>query len=446
MSDFANKTKYWVYEGLRVCIASAARFYFRRTAVLHAERVPQEGPVFLLCNHPNALTDPIVAACFSERQVYFLTRGDLFQKPLVNWIFRSLKMLPIYRQKDGGDTVSRNLPTFNETADILQHGGCAVIMPEATISKRRSLRPFKTGAARISLDVQARFGTEKKLTIIPVNVTYRDPYHSGGDFVITYGEPVYCDDLLALHHQDEEAAFVTLTTRFEEKMREMALHLPADDLYEARAACYDLFVKMVLPEAKTSEALADNWMREKQFCEALNNRALNEDVEDLAGALRDWLARGVSMGIPNDGAFAEAPSAQTLWTRAAAIFITAPLAAASWLPNAPGLAVHRYFLSKVRDVEFHPSITFFCATLVTPATYVVESLLVSLAFGPLLGLGFLCLCPLSFVVWYQHRKHRKQWTLSRTLYEARARGEEVYTSWRSELRSVIKRVSALTNE
>jgi 1-acyl-sn-glycerol-3-phosphate acyltransferase len=407
MSDLANQTKYWVYEFLRKCIAAATHFYFRRTAVLHPERVPQEGPVFLLCNHPNALTDPIVAACFSERQVYFLTRGDLFQKPLLNWIFRSLKMLPIFRQKDGGNTVERNLPTFHETADILQHGGCAVIMPEATMSKRRSLRPFKTGAARIALDVQARFGAEQRLTIIPVNVTYRDPYNSGHDFVLTYGEPIYCHDLLELHHQDQESAFVTLTTRFEDKMREMALHLPADEHYPARAACYDLYVKTVLPEAKSEEALASNWVQEKHFCDTLNDDTLNESAENLAGALRDWFVRGEAMGIPKEAAFEAAPSAQKLWIRAAALLVTAPLAALSWLPNAPGIAVHRYFLSKVRDVEFHPSLTFFCATLVTPATYVVESFLVSLLFGPVLGLGFLALCPLTFAAWYQHRAQRR---------------------------------------
>jgi glycerol-3-phosphate O-acyltransferase/dihydroxyacetone phosphate acyltransferase len=446
MTDIANTIKYYVYEILRHCIASSSRAYFRHIAILHQERVPTEGPVFLICNHPNALTDPIIAACYSERQVYFLTRGDIFKKPLVDWIFRSLKMLPVYRQKDGGNTVERNAPTFSQTADILQHGGCAIIFPEATMDKKRSLRPFKTGTARIALDVQARFGLEERLPIVPVSVTYRRPYEVGHDFVLQYGEPIYCEDLLPEYNQNQEEAHLKLTQRLEETMRKMVLHMPNDEAYPAREACYEFLVRAALPDPKDEHELAQRWEKEKAFCDKLATTLHDEDATNLAGAVEDWLARGEAMGVPREAAYEEPPSKERLWLKGALLGLTAPLAGFCWLQNAAAHKVRDYFIRKVNSRDFDPSVTFFCACLVSPATYLVQSALVSLVFGPLIGVTYLALCPVSFRIWFTHKVETKKWKLSRALHEATTKGGEAFSSWRSELRGLVQRVLDLSNQ
>jgi hypothetical protein len=223
----------------------------------------------------------------------------------------------------------------------------------------------------------------------------------------------------------------------------MVLHMPLDEAYPAKEACYELFVGAALPDPKNEEELTQNWEKEKALCDKWASGEHDEDVTNLAGALEDWLSRGDALGVPREVAYEEPPSETRLRLEALGLALTAPLAAFCGLQNAAGLAVRNYFLRKVNDRGFNPSITFFCACLVTPATYVVQSTLVSLVFGPLLGLVYLCLCPTMFRVWFWHRRQRKKWSLASALYKAKERGGEAFSSWRAELRGLVQRVTDL---
>ncbi|HKK79894.1 MAG TPA: 1-acyl-sn-glycerol-3-phosphate acyltransferase, partial [Phaeodactylibacter sp.] len=75
---------------------------YRHIHLSHTENIPRDKPVILAANHPTAFIEPCVLACFLRRPLYFLVRGNLFKKPLYDFLLRSLHMLPIFRLKDGG--------------------------------------------------------------------------------------------------------------------------------------------------------------------------------------------------------------------------------------------------------------------------------------------------------------------------------------------------------
>ena len=72
----------------------------------NVENVLKHKPVLLLANHQNALLDALLIATKCGRFSYFLTRAAVFKKSFVNKILRSLQMLPVYRVRDGWNTIS----------------------------------------------------------------------------------------------------------------------------------------------------------------------------------------------------------------------------------------------------------------------------------------------------------------------------------------------------
>ena len=48
------------------------KLYFRRIERFHAERVPAEGPVLFVSNHPGSVTDAFIVGTSVPRQVHFI--------------------------------------------------------------------------------------------------------------------------------------------------------------------------------------------------------------------------------------------------------------------------------------------------------------------------------------------------------------------------------------
>lgn len=443
MKTLSNALWYWFYELLRYSIASTGRHYCRHIAIVHKDKVPQEGPVFLAANHPNALNDPLLTACHSERQVYFLTRGDIFATPFLDWLFRGLKMLPMYRQKDGGNTVERNAPTFAASVDILRHGGCALIFPEATMSKRRSIRPFKTGAARIVLEAQYLLGSTQKVSIVPVGLTYRAPNQIGTDLVLQYGDPIYCDDLLPEYARDQESAFTLFSQRLEEAVKALSLHIPEGERYEERVNCYEILVNAALPDPKNSDELYARWKTEKAFLEKLNTGAYDEETHALFEEIKAWRQEAASLGVPEEVIYQDAPSKGWLVAERALLLASAPAAFVCGLSSQVSYSAYKYFKKKVRDVDFHPSVAFFCSWVISPASYLLQSLLVSWFGGGLIGLAYLCLCPVMFELWILHKRRSARLSLLQKLSQIKAQNQEAFSSFREKLATLAGRCRAL---
>ncbi len=59
------------------------RIFFRRVEAAGLERVPAEGPLLVVLNHPNALIDPLFILGLAPRPVAFLAKAPLFRMPVL---------------------------------------------------------------------------------------------------------------------------------------------------------------------------------------------------------------------------------------------------------------------------------------------------------------------------------------------------------------------------
>ena len=124
------------------------RIFYHRIEVAGLERIPPDGPVIFVLNHPNGLIDPLFIVCLAPRPVSLLGKSTLFKMPVIGWLCRALDTMPVYRQQDKGEDSKRNQETFQKCRELLERGGSLALFPEGVSHDEPSLRPLKTGAAQ----------------------------------------------------------------------------------------------------------------------------------------------------------------------------------------------------------------------------------------------------------------------------------------------------------
>jgi len=137
------KFSYFVFWCLfRVVFAT----YFR-WRICNAERVPMEGPVILAANHTSFLDPPLVGAAL-KRPLNYLARDTLFPVPLVGWLLRLWKVVPVDRDGSGAGGL-------RGIFDRLLQGGAILLFPEGTRSRDGNLQPARSGIGLVVIKSDA---------------------------------------------------------------------------------------------------------------------------------------------------------------------------------------------------------------------------------------------------------------------------------------------------
>jgi len=164
-------------------------FYFRRIKLYNVENIPKKKPVLILANHQNALLDALLIATQNGRFSYFLTRAAVFNKPLISKVLNSLRMLPVYRIRDGWNKIGNNTAIFEKCISLLQNNEAVVIFPEGNHNLERRVRPFSKGFTRIVFGALEAY-PDMDLQLIPVGINYKDPENCPDSTALYFGKPI----------------------------------------------------------------------------------------------------------------------------------------------------------------------------------------------------------------------------------------------------------------
>lgn len=217
-----------LYSLISAFFGKALDLFYRRRNL--ETQLPSHGPVLVVANHPNGLIDPIMLMRISPRPLRFLSKAPLFKLPIIGWLLRSVKALPVFRAIDGGTTGNSN--TFSAVTAALSSGQTVCLFPEGISHDLPELQPLKTGAARMAFDAEMQPGSSLGLQIIPVGLHYRRKTRFRSEAATQVGEPVLVtDELKALYAQDQRAAVRELTARIDDAIRLVTVNLDQwDDL------------------------------------------------------------------------------------------------------------------------------------------------------------------------------------------------------------------------
>lgn len=145
------------------------------------------GPVILAASHLNGFVDPVVLVAELRAFPRFLAKATLWKVPVARVPLDFARVIPVQRRADAGDRTD-NAGTFDAAVAALAHGHLLAVFPEGTTHDDPTIRPLRTGVARIALQAAAH-GVEG-VQIVPIGVSYEDKVTVRGRALVTYGEPI----------------------------------------------------------------------------------------------------------------------------------------------------------------------------------------------------------------------------------------------------------------
>jgi 1-acyl-sn-glycerol-3-phosphate acyltransferase len=129
---------------LRFIAWIASRIVYR-FKVQGDENIPVEGSAILVCNHVS-FVDAILLMAASPRPIYFVMDHRIFKVPVLGWLFRLAKAIPIAPRKEDPAAYEA---AFDAAAKVLREGDLLAIFPEGGITHDGTLQEFKGGIMKI---------------------------------------------------------------------------------------------------------------------------------------------------------------------------------------------------------------------------------------------------------------------------------------------------------
>ena len=152
-----------------------------RLEVIGKDNIPKNGKSILCPNHTSN-ADPILLATSLNRQIFFMSKKELFKNKLLGKFLKSLGAFPVNR--GAGDTSA-----LDKSKEILKSGNLLGLFIEGTRSKSGEFLRPKTGASMIASETQSN--------VIPIYIRCIDggrvrPFKKN---ILIIGNPLSTNDL-----------------------------------------------------------------------------------------------------------------------------------------------------------------------------------------------------------------------------------------------------------
>ncbi|AXQ30941.1 MFS transporter [Solimonas sp. K1W22B-7] len=109
------------------------------------ENIPEEGPAVLVCNHVS-FVDALILGGNIRRPVRFVMYHKIFRIPVLNFIFRTARAIPIAPAKEDEALMHK---AFEDIAAALQAGDVVGLFPEGGLTPDGDIQGFRAGIERI---------------------------------------------------------------------------------------------------------------------------------------------------------------------------------------------------------------------------------------------------------------------------------------------------------
>ena len=129
-----------------------------RLRVKGIDNIPETGPAILVCNHVS-FVDALVVTAACRRPIRFIMDHHIFKWPVMGFVFRTSKAIPIAPAKEDPAMMES---AFDTAAQALKDGELIGIFPEGRITDTGEMYPFRPGYTRIVERI------DRPISIIPM--------------------------------------------------------------------------------------------------------------------------------------------------------------------------------------------------------------------------------------------------------------------------------------
>lgn len=220
---------------VKLYVRTGFAFYFKKVEIQGIDNVPKNTAVLFVANHQNALIDPLLLGAFLPRELHFLTRADVFDKPIIRALLSSVNMLPIYRIRDGRDSLSKNEEVFQKCFKILNNKGTVLIFPEGNHNIQRRVRILSKGFTRIVFGALDEYG-DHELMVVPVGINYTNARKYASSVSLQVGEAIRANDYY--QREKHKVSSAELKEEVRNRLKKLTTHIEDQENHNYLESCF----------------------------------------------------------------------------------------------------------------------------------------------------------------------------------------------------------------
>ena len=328
--------------------------FYRKVIVLGRENINPGDALIFAPNHQNALMDALAVLFTHKGQPVFLARADIFKRKTIAAILYFLKILPVYRIRDGFSSLKGNDEIFTKTIDVFKNKNGLVILPEGDHAGFRRLRQLKKGICRVAFQSDEATGFSLKIKIIPVALEFSNYSRFRQVLTVEYGKPIEVSEYFDSYKVNPERALNELRSRLSEEMKGIMVHIEEDE-YEAIDELRSMINGRFSDDIRFPKLFRDRILVNKMNQIKVSDPAIYERICSLSLEIKKKAKE-----LNTDYRLLEKKKHPMGWLIAGmiGIVLTFPLFIYGNIFNLTFLEIPNLQIRKIKDPQFHSSIRY----------------------------------------------------------------------------------------
>ncbi len=268
-----------LYRCAAALVKLTLKIYFRSIEVMGGERIPRKGPAIFASNHPNSTVDPFVVGNLVGRKLNFMAMSAFFERKPVAWFLSRCGVIPIHRRQDDPTKMGQNVSSFEAAFRALERGEAIGIFPEGVTHDDLQIKKIKTGAARMSLEAEARNNFRLGVRVMPIGLNYMDKTRFRSDLLINVGEPIETKAYEEAYWRDPQGAVKAMTEELQHRLEALIVNLEEPPLKRLQRALEEIYLDRVREVAAPGEGrkgIAEDFTWRKMIAECVNYYAKHD--------------------------------------------------------------------------------------------------------------------------------------------------------------------------
>lgn len=395
----------WMYAAAKIYPALVHNYiFYKKVYTQGLENIPEDGAVIFAPNHQNALMDALIILCLKNWQPVFMARADIFAGQAMRRFLFFCKILPIFRMRDGKESLKENEAVFEKAVEVLRKRRYLVIYPEASHKGRRKLRPLKKGITRIAFMAEESSNYSLNVRIVPVGINYEDYFSFRTNVFINFGKPISVLDYRSLYAENPQRANHELVEKITEDLSQLIIDIKDSDNYDNFEIAREIFAPLIVrKEGKFVNNFKNKILAGKKVVAIMDK--MREQQPDKYQELNDCLRQYrecLSSENLSDRIVRKRFKITGVVFRSICIVASLPLALAGLVANFLPYHLPFLFTSRIKDRNFHTSVRFGLYLILFPIWYVaIFSIMCRYVDSWWLRLALMLLAPVSGI--FAHR-------------------------------------------
>jgi 1-acyl-sn-glycerol-3-phosphate acyltransferase len=245
----------------------------KRIIISGKEKIPRNKPIVFAPNHQNALSDPMAVLLHTRFQPVWLARADIFGKSkVVDAILKFLKIIPVYRLRDGKENLEKNEQTFADSIKVLEHNFALALFPEAAHSAKRQMLVHKKAVPRIVFMAEEKTNNQLDIQIVPTGIYYSHYWKFNRTVIVNFGDPIPVREFLAIYSQNPNAAVIALKNKIYDAILPLTINIKSKRFYEGFEHIREIYGRHFLNRQQLKTSTLNLFRSDQKLVNRLNEQ------------------------------------------------------------------------------------------------------------------------------------------------------------------------------